>query len=335
VPKLLKISSLGEFRLIEEIKKKLSETKKANVIVALGDDAFVGSLPKSQLLVATTDALVQNVHFRLSWMNPQTLGRKAIAINVSDLAAMGGAKPLFCLVTLGLPKNTTVGFIKQLYSGLNSEAKKYGVVVAGGDTVRSNNDIFLSLTLFGSIKKNQLVKRSGAKVGDIVCSTGAFGDASAGLKILESAKRNLTRSEKYLVNKHLLPQVSVKHGELLSKFSYATSMLDSSDGFATSVDLIAKESGVGINIDLNAIPISSEFNKWTKEFNENDKYERIINGGEEYCLVFTAKPKNLLKIQRLIPSVKAFGKITNIKGVKYTLNGKKFVIKSKGFLHFG
>ena len=335
MPKPVKISSLGEFRLIEEIKKKLSETKKANVIVALGDDAFAGLLPKGQLLVATTDAFVQNVHFRLEWMNPQALGRKVIAVNVSDLAAMGGAKPLFCLVTLGLPKNTTVGFVKQLYSGLNSEAKKYGALIVGGDTVRSNSDIFLSLTLLGSINKKQIVKRSGAKVGDIVCSTGTFGDAAAGLEILEGAKRKLTRSEKYLVNKHLLPQVSVKHGEVLSKAAYATSMLDSSDGLATSVNLIAQESGVGINIDLQSVPVSSEFNKWASELGENERYEKIINGGEEYCLVFTANPENLKKIQHLIPSVKVFGKVTNTKGIKYTLNGNNFTVRSKGFSHFG
>ncbi|MCK9582380.1 MAG: thiamine-phosphate kinase [Endomicrobiales bacterium] len=333
----MKISSLGEFRLIEEIKKKLSSFNPnfANVVIASGDDAFAGFLPKGKILVATTDALVQGVHFRLSWMSPQTLGKKAVAVNVSDLAAMGGAKPLFCLVTMGLPKNTTVSFVKQLYSGLNSEAKKYGAVIVGGDTVRSNGGIFLSLTLLGSIKKAQIIKRSGAKVGDVVCSTGTFGDAAAGLKILESAKIKLTRSEKYLVNKQLLPQVSLENANLLSKFSYATSMLDSSDGLAISINLIAQESSVGISVALQAVPVSNEFNKWASEFSENEKYEKVINGGEEYCLVFTTNPKNLKKIQRLIPSVKAFGIVTSTKGVNYTLNGKKFALRAKGFSHFG
>ena len=332
----MKISSLGEFRLIEEIKKKLSSFNLnfANVIIAPGDDAFAGFLPKGKILVATTDALVQGVHFRLSWMSPQILGKKAVAVNVSDLAAMGGAKPLFCLVTLGLPKNTTVSFVKQLYSGLNSEAKKYGAVIVGGDTVRSNGGIFLSLTLLGSIQKGRLIKRSGAKVGDIVCSSGTFGDAAAGLKILESAKIKLTQSEKYLVNKQLLPQISLENANLLSKFSYATSMIDSSDGLATSINLIAQESGVGISVALQAVPVSNEFNKWAGELSEDEKYEKVINGGEEYCLVFTTNPKNLKKIQCLIPSVKAFGIVTSTKGVNYILNGKKFALRAKGFSHF-
>jgi thiamine-monophosphate kinase len=260
----VKLSQLGEFGLIDRLSKRVGSPSKS-VVVGIGDDTAVYELPvpifrlavKYQLI--TTDTLIENIHFKLKKTSFQDLGYKALVINISDIASMGGY-PTHALVTIGANKNLSVKKIEELYRGINKAAKKYNVDIIGGDTVRSPKELVVSVTLLGEVEKKLLLTRSGAKVGDQICVTGKFGGpASRNFKLQTSNfKTNLNEGRK------------------IAKSKIATSMIDSSDGLIRSVMEICRASKVGANINLSAVPIAKGAN-----------LKQALYGGEEYELVFT------------------------------------------------
>jgi thiamine-monophosphate kinase len=332
----MNLRELGEYGLVERIKRHVKKASRG-ILLGPGDDCFAACVPPGLAVLGTTDMLIENRHFRRRWISPAELGYKAMAVNISDLAAMGGCKSGQAMVSLGLPKNTPVGFVDNLYIGMHKCAKKYGVSIVGGDTVSSAKDIVISISLIGYIRPKNTVKRSGAQIGDIICVTGTFGDAFAGLSLLEKTKKQLKNKPDWmckLIHSQILPEPRMNEALALSSKHLATSMIDSSDGLAASVSFIAKESNKGAVLNIQDIPVSDAFASWALISKRGDCCNAALFGGEEYELVFTVSPKNLLLTQKLIPTISVVGSITEGKGIKYLDCGKPVVMRSKTFEHF-
>ncbi|MBM3459060.1 MAG: thiamine-phosphate kinase, partial [Armatimonadetes bacterium] len=174
------LGELGEFGLIRDLARRLEREPAAptvgKVCLGIGDDAAILELPPEHRLVVTADALIEDVHFRRDWSSARELGWKALAVNVSDLGAMG-ARPVGAVVTLGLPRGTDAGWVRELYAGLGECAKAYGCPIVGGDTVRAPTEVALSVTALGAVPAGRAVTRAGARPGDLVCVTGVLGES--------------------------------------------------------------------------------------------------------------------------------------------------------------
>ncbi len=327
--KVKTIEKLGEFGLIEFIKKHNTKPKKHhNIYLDIGDDCFSFNPHKDSKYIVTTDILIENIHFKKEWATAKQIGQKAIEVNVSDIASMGNAKPLYAFISMGIPKNTPIDFIKKLFDSIKNTCNKYEIHLSGGDTVCAK-DITISVTLIG-ICYDKPIPRTGAKNGDLIFVTGTFGDSVAGLEILSKAKKNLTISEKKLIKKHLVPQAKLKEANLISKQIKVTSMTDSSDGLFKSVELLTENKGAVIN--LEKIPLSKNLIKYTNK-DYNKLYNYALFGGEEFELVFTINKKDKNKLEKLLPSATCIGYINNNK-VTYLENGKTKEVKYNGYKHF-
>lgn len=328
------LSSLGEFGLIKFIKDNNTHPKRYHQVhLDIGDDCFCFQSHKNSKYLVTTDILIENTHFKKQWATPEQIGQKAIEVNVSDIASMGNATPLYAFISLGVPKNIEENYVKRLFKSIKKTCQKYGVHISGGDTV-SSEYITISITVIG-ISDGNIISRSKAKNKDLICTTGTFGDSGAGLDILlgNKKKANLKQFEKNLIKKHLLPQAKIAIANLISKNINITSMTDSSDGLFKSIELLTTDNQKGAHINLNSIPISKDLQKFT----DNDRkknYNYALFGAEEFELVFTINPKDKIKLQKLVPSISYIGVVNNTNEVEYFENDQKQKIKYSGFKHF-
>ena len=329
------ISSLGEFGLIDFIKKNNTKfTERHNVIIDVGDDCFcfASNRNKKEKFLVTTDILIENVHFKTCWASPKQIAQKAVEVNVSDVAAMGGAKPLYMFISVGIPKNTKTKYIKDLFKNIKLTAQKYSIHIAGGDTV-SAEKLTISITIIAK-SFGRIITRTNAQTNDIICTTGTFGNSLAGLKILQEKKNKFTPAEKFLIKKHLAPKARLKIANLMVENNIEiTSMTDCSDGLLKSVELLTADNNKGATINLEKFPVSNQLKKYLN-FKKDKIYEYALSGGEEFELVFTIKPSSKAKLAKLLPSVNFIGYVTNSKEVKFFENGKQKQIKINGFKHF-
>lgn len=332
---MVRLKELGEFALIERIRRRRTAVRGSNIIVDLGDDAFAARLSPGRVLVSTKDLLIENIHFRRSWTSPFDLGYKSLAVNISDLAAMGRCRPLYVLVGIGLPGDIAVNYVDKLYTGMNAISSKYGVRIAGGDTAASKKDIVISITLIGEAKKEDLVTRRGAKAGDILFVTGTLGDSAGGLFLLAKGITKARGFEGYLLNKHRLPEPRLREAHRLTAAGCLSSMLDSSDGLAVSAGIIAEAGNKAVRIDLDKLPLSKPLRQLGKKYAAADIMHMAVAGGEEYELIFTAPASAYRRLRSACPDITPVGEITDGKGVTYVSNGKEKKINSTGFMHFG
>ncbi len=324
------LETLGERKIIELILEELELMP--NMLVPFGDDVSAYPLNKGELAILKTDMLVGKTDVPPG-MSLWQAARKAVVMNVSDFAAKG-VKPLAILVSLGLPRSFTSKDIKEIGKGLNAGAREYGAYVIGGDTNEAS-DLVISLSVFGIAKKNKVKLRSGARVGDLVAVTGFFGKTTAGLKILlENLKAN-GEIRKVLVDSVLMPRARLKEGLALNETDAVTASIDSSDGLAWSLHEIAKASNVGFLI--NQLPVAEEVKKFA-EVNGLDPLELALYGGEEYELVVTIKPELWSKAETAVAKVGGrlllIGKVIAGKSVFLEVDGKRYIVKPKGWEHF-
>jgi len=311
----------GELGLIERIKSKIKPYSK-DVVAGIGDDAAVLKYGKKNYILFTTDMLVENVHFSLKYFTPEQIGMKAIEQNVSDIAAMGGI-PKFALVSLALPRNIDVGFIDRLYSGINKKSKKYEISIVGGNISHSEK-IIASVAMIGFAEKKYLTLRNGAKIGDLIFCSGDAGKSSAGLKLL---KQNTGGKS---IKKHLEPVSRLNLARKLAKIGI-NSMIDVSDGVASEIRHICKESKVGAIIYADKIPISKDTIIDSKKIKKNP-IGFALYGGEDFELIFTANKNKMKQLKK--HGVKAIGEIVDKKyGIKLAKDSKKYNLKN-GFDHF-
>lgn len=329
----MKVSNIGEFGLIERLRHLLSEPD-PRVIVGIGDDVAVLEGPGEMLLLATCDIQVEGVHFLRSLITPYELGRKAMAINLSDIASMGGL-PDFALVSLAFPPDTELEFIDELYRGLKEEAAEAGVKIVGGNMARLPERFAVDVFLMGRVEKDLFLTRRGARPGDLLMVTGTLGDSAAGLALLLKG----IREEKFapLYKAHFTPRARLREGRVLATGKIASSAIDVSDGLARDLGHLCDESGVGALVRLNDIPISDELKEAAAILGE-DPFKLAIAGGEDYQLLFTVPPDKAHEACRaLYPTpVTEIGVILEPQEGRFILmpDGSKRPLEPEGWNHF-
>ena len=292
---------LGEFGLIQSLQRQFGKTGRS-VLKGIGDDtAIIQPAPHSSLLL-TTDLLTEGIHFDLHFQTLEDVGYKTAVANLSDIAAMGGT-PLYLLISLAIPKIHQALSVQLLYKGIMGICKIHGVQLIGGDTSGSRRDLMITGTLVGQVKPQHALKRCGAQVGDRIYVTGTLGDSRAGLAILQKRFRSssttpLTKTEKFLVKRHLRPIPRLEVGQALAQHPMATAAIDISDGFSGDIHHLCQASGVGALIWEESIPLSGSCSRYCIQHKLNP-IQFALAGGEDYELAFTSPPKFHHKLIRL------------------------------------
>ena len=335
------IGALGEFGLIERLTEK-NITVQPSTIKSIGDDAAVID-NTGFLTVVSTDLLLESIHFDLMYAPLKHLGYKAVVINLSDIYAMN-AQPKQITVSLALSNRISVEAVEELYEGIYAACKFYDVDLIGGDTTSSPRGLVISVTAIGQGEKDKLVYRNGAKVGDLICISGDLGAAYLGLQLLEREKQlyldnpkiqpELTGND-YLIARQLKPEARRDLIEMFRKNKLVpTSMMDISDGLASELHHICKQSGVGAFIEETGVPIHPD----TQEMAIKLKLDPItcaLSGGEDYEMLFTINPDDIEKVKYL-PDIYIAGEIVPKEdGIKlHTRGGNIHPITAQGWKHF-
>lgn len=318
---MLSLSKVGENGLIDYLCRRLAR-KERNLFVGIGDDALVFSAGKKECLVVASDSLVEDVHFRRKWTNFQQLGWKAIAVVLSDFAAMGDTSPRYALVNLGLPRNFPFSKVEQLYSGMEKIARRWRLTIGGGDTTRAEK-IFLTIFIVGEGDRNFILRREGARPGELIFSSGPLGEAAAGLSLLKKGYNRKDAHYRKLTKKFLLPEPRLKEGKILARNRLATSLVDCSDGLERSLRLLTEISNIGAEIYLENLPLTPELKMYlglTEHLAKkmNSFWKLAVFGGEDYELIFTGREENYTKILKIIPSAFVLGRIRKEKGIRFS-----------------
>jgi thiamine-monophosphate kinase len=298
VEKNMVISDLGEFGVIERI-ARLLPAGAADVVVGIGDDVAVLDTGGPRYLLATCDIQVENTHFQPQTISPYQLGRKVIAINVSDIAAMGG-RPRWALVSLALPQETPVDFVDELYRGMNEQAQMAELAIVGGNLSKIDHPLVIDLCLLGDCDKQLFLRRSEAQVDDAVLVTGSVGDSRAGLQLLLTPHLRVSDSARETVlAAHLTPQPRLPEGQLLAASGLVHAMLDVSDGILSDLGHICEASRVGASVTLADLPVSQACREVARASRAAAE-DWALTGGEDYQLLFTAAQGQVAKIQALL-----------------------------------
>jgi len=288
----MRISELGERGIVLRI-RNAAGAEAPGVAVGIGDDCAVLALPESARLLATTDLLLEDIHFRRRYAGPADIGWKAMAVNLSDVAAMGGT-PRFALVALACPAETKVEEIDAFYEGMRLAATPHGVVIVGGDTCASPDGWIVNVTLLGELAGAPRL-RSGAHPGDLIAVTGTLGESAAGLALLDATTAGISLDALDAVTleevsrAHLRPVARVPEGRWLGASPAVHAMIDLSDGLAADLRHVAAESGVGARVQLDRLPISPAVRDVAAALGR-DPIELAVTGGEDYELLLTADP---------------------------------------------
>lgn len=280
------LKQIGEFGLIDLLKED-TITDPANVVTGIGDDAAVLLSSPRQLQLLTTDMMVEGVHFSLKTTTPWQLGYKSVAVNISDIAAMGGL-PRHAVISIAIPSHIDVEFIAALYKGMKEICREHGVNIVGGDTVSSPGGLVINVALLGEVEPTLLLKRSNAQVGDLLVVTGTLGNSGAGLDLLTRGNWEEYDFAWPLVTAHLTPRPQVKAGRVLAAAG-ATSADDISDGLASEANEIASASRVGIRVYADKIPLSSSLREAAALLGKPAVHYALY-GGEDYQLLLTISP---------------------------------------------
>lgn len=339
--KRVEISDLGEFGLIDRIASGFS-LKNTSSIKGIGDDAAVIDGGDEYLLVST-DLLIEGIHFDLAYTPLHHLGYKAIAVNVSDIAAMNG-KAEQITVGLALSNRFSVDAVDALYEGMKAACDSFTVDLVGGDTTSSRAGLMISITAIGRVKKDKVTYRNGAKPSDIICVSGDLGGAFLGLQVLEREK------EVYLTNPEMQPQLekyeymvgrllkAEARTDIVSDLADAgvvpTSMIDISDGLASELFHISRQSNVGIHIFEDKIPLDHQTYDAALEF-KLDPITCALNGGEDYELLFTIAQVDYEKIKKH-PDIHMIGYTNENPAEKIMVSkqGSVVPLKAQGWNHF-
>lgn len=340
--KRTEIGEIGEFGLIDKISQRFPITNDST-IKGIGDDAAVIDQGNGNVTLVSTDMLIEGVHFDLSYMPLAHLGYKAVAVNVSDIAAMNGI-PQQITMSLGLSNRFSVEAVETFYQGVEQACKDFNVDLIGGDTTSSSSGLVISVSILGACKKEEVVYRKNAKENDIICVTGDLGGALMGLQVLEREKAVFQSNPEmqpdianyeFIVGRQLKPKarMDVIH-DLRDLGLIPTSMIDISDGLASELFHIAKSSEVGIAIYEDKIPIDKMTFDTAVEF-KLDPITCALNGGEDYELLFTIGQAEFDKIKNH-PDISTIGYVDKKdSGIKMVTKGGNTVpVQAQGWKHF-
>lgn len=286
----MNISDVGEFGLIDIIKKNTINDGKT-LCCGIGDDAAVLNPTPHMLQLVTTDMLMEDVHFSLNTILPWQLGFKALAVNMSDIAAMGGL-PRHALVSIALPEHISLSFVEQLYAGMKELAAKHAVNIVGGDTISSPCRLVISITVLGETEPDRVIYRCGAQVGDWIAVSGTLGDSAGGLQMLLDQEQFSDGVR--LLQAHLVPEPQISLGRLCSRH-HVHALNDISDGLASEINEICTASDKGAVIYQDKLPVGRELSDFAAQTGRA-AFDYALYGGEDYQLVFTAAPETTRKI---------------------------------------
>ncbi|MBW1678831.1 MAG: thiamine-phosphate kinase [Deltaproteobacteria bacterium] len=291
----MKFSNLGEFGFIDRIARQYP-AQNSSILKGIGDDAAVVSFSDDSVILLTTDQLLEGFHFRLDKTDGWSLGKKALAVNLSDIAAMGGV-PIGFTLSLGIPtQRISVEFLDDFYKGIASLGSRMGVELLGGDTAEGGERLTISVALLGKALKNRVIYREGGKDGDGIYMTGWLGDAALGLRLIEQGVKK--RGMENLLERHLGPEPRTREGQLLAERGIPDAMIDISDGLLSDLNHIVSQSRIGAEIELSLLPLSPEFQTWAAVY-ESDPLTLSLGGGEDYELLFSVSPEKSEELDRL------------------------------------
>lgn len=334
----MRVSELGEFGLIEVLSRELGvpyppvagAEPRPGLLVDLGDDALVAARA-DEALILTTDTMVEGIHFLPERMRWEDVGWKALASNISDVAAMGGT-PRLALVTLMLPPDTEVGDLTKLYRGLRECADAYEVLIAGGDIVRGPAvAVTVALTgkaIFGARKQVLTLRRDTACAGDLVAVTGTLGDSAGGLRLIQA--ENPTETSEHLLEAHARPRPRVDAGLVAVRAGIKCAM-DVSDGLVQDLGHIARASGVTINVQSARIPLSDSL----RRLFHDDYLQLALTGGEDYQLILIGSKDALEKVAESVEDVTIVGEVMEgePRVVVLDMSGEEVSIERGGWDH--
>lgn len=334
----------GELEIIARLRARARAAD--GVRVGVGDDAAVLQTRGGRDLLACSDLMAEGVHFRREWSPPRLLGRKALAVTLSDIAAMGGAAR-YAMVSIALPRALPAGFVDGLFDGLLAYAEACGVAVVGGDTSGSADSLFIDTIAIGDCDSGRAVRRNGAQSGDVIYVTGALGASMAGLLLLERGDRladddaardedEMTRARTSAMLKHLSPAPRLAFGREIGSRGLATAMIDVSDGLSSDLARVLEESACGAVVRAGAIPVAHAA-RWLAGELKRESLALALHGGEEYELLFTAPPENQGRVMQLsnelnVP-VTAIGEITAGGGLRLERDGGLEALPPAGYEH--
>jgi thiamine-monophosphate kinase len=322
----MRLRSLRERELVSAIRKEFAGAV-VGLLTGIGDDAAVIRCAGARCLL-TTDLLIEDIHFTSALHPPFLLGRKALNVNLSDIAAMGG-RPRYALLGLALPPNVGKGWVEKFFAGFKEAAGEAGVGLAGGD-ISAAKKICLTVTVMGVV--DRAVPRSGARPGDFICVSGNLGDSAAGLRLLRAGhKMGKSRKVESLLRAFLDPIPQIALGLALAGRRLATSMIDTSDGLSVDLHHLCEESRTGALIELAALPLSPELRRL-----EKNPVEVALHGGEDYQLLFTVSPRKLSGLAALRKRFKIhrIGRMTRGKGVRVIdEQGRERPLRIGGYEH--
>ncbi len=330
----MKLKEIGEFGFIDRIKNGCFIREK-NVIKAIGDDCCVFRTSSNLVTLLTTDMLVENIHFLREPMSTFKLGRKSLAVNISDIAAMGGT-PREAVISIAIPDSINVEYLDSLYNGMKAIAGEFDVNLLGGDTTASPQHLVINISLVGEIAEDEILYRSGAKAGDKIFLTGTIGSSAAGLDLILS-NREFEKGEE-LIEAHFNPLPHIKAGRQIAISKLANSMIDVSDGVASDLGHICIESNLGAVIDESQLPVTELFKNYCKEFNLD--FEKLsLHVGEDYVLLGTVPAENSAKLSAILNAngcqLYIIGEMINGSGIKIKgFDGNLRPIKASGYDHF-
>jgi len=324
------VEELGERKIIDIVLGCLDPMP--NMPVPFGDDVSAVDIGRGRLAVIKTDMLVGKTDVPPG-MSLRQAARKAVVMNISDLAAKG-VQPIAVLASIGVPRGLNDKDIEQVGKGLNEGAREYNAYVLGGDTNEAS-DLVISCAAFGICEKRYLMKRSGAKPGDVVAVTGSFGKTASGLKILLEKLSAPPKIKRELVDAVLMPRARLKEGLALAQTRTVTASIDSSDGLAWSLHEISRASNVGFLLD--ELPVAEEAGEFARAHGL-DPTELSLYGGEEYELVVTIKPRLWEKAKRAVEQVGAtltkIGLATKERNILLKIEEKTIPVEARGWEHF-
>jgi thiamine-monophosphate kinase len=330
------LSEIGEFGLIKRFSQQFLKDLPIDH-TGIGDDCAIIPLDKKEVLLVTTDMLIEGSHFIRDKISAFDLGQKSLMVNLSDIAAMGGT-PESAFLSIGLPAGSEIEWIDNFFKGIKAVCDDYGVYLMGGDTTKSPDRIVINIVVIGKGISSNVKKRSAATPGDIICVNDFVGDSGGGLRIL---MENLPddKDAKYLVRKHNCPKANVKEGKWLAGYGGIHAMIDISDGIESDIHRLMESSSVGAEIELDRIPLSEELVRVAGKYDWN-AHEIGVTGGEDYCLMFTVSEKGFDIIIREYEKEfrRPFYKIGRIKeasaGLAFFYKGKITSLGKHGWDHF-
>ena len=324
------VQDLGERKIIELIVERLE--KPSEMPVPFGDDVSAVPIRDGLLAVLKTDMLVGGLDVP-SGMSLYQVARKAVVMNISDFASKG-VQPSALLVSLGLRRGTSRADVENLALGLNAGVREYGAYLVGGDTSEAP-DLIIACMVFGTAKSDRLIRRSGARAGDILAVTGLFGKTASGLKLLLENLDTPVELKQRLLDAVYLPKARLREGLALARSGAVTASIDSSDGLAVSLHELRKMSGKGF--EVSSLPVAEEARSFAK-LHKLDVKELVLYGGEEYELIVTVRPEGWQRAQRAVHKIGGslfkIGVVTDDPSIHLVEDDAKLEIPYRGWEHF-